>query len=101
VLVPFTGLAYSHVTDEYAPTSYVRTVSPIPLLVIHGDSDGIVDARFGRRLYALARPPKELWIVPGGLHVDALQREGGAYRERLLRFVEAAKAPSSGDAARR
>lgn len=90
VLVPFTGLAYTLVSDDYAPASYVAGVSPLPLLVIHGDHDDIVDVRFGRRLYAIARPPKELWIVPGGHHIDTLEREGGAYRERLLRFVETA-----------
>jgi fermentation-respiration switch protein FrsA (DUF1100 family) len=96
LLLPFTGLAYATVSDEYAPARYVATVSPIPLLVIHGDDDGIVDVRFGRILYALARPPKELWIIPGGHHVDAMRTAGAIYRERLLRFVEAAQAGSRG-----
>lgn len=96
ILFPLTGLAYATVSDEYAPARYVATVSPIPLLVIHGDDDPIVDVRFGRILYALAREPKELWIIPGGRHVDAMRTAGAIYRERLLRFVEAAQARTSG-----
>ena len=90
LLFPLTGLAYSAVSDEYAPARYVATIAPIPLLVIHGDDDPIVPLRFGRILYALAREPRTLWIIPGGRHVDAMQAAGGIYRERLLRFVEAA-----------
>jgi fermentation-respiration switch protein FrsA (DUF1100 family) len=98
ILFPFTGLAYATISDEYAPARYVATVSPIPLLVIHGDDDAIVDVRFGRILYALGRQPKELWIIPGGRHVDAMRTAGAIYRERLLRFVEASQAGSAGPA---
>lgn len=89
-LLPFAGLAYTLVSDELSPAPFVATVAPTPLLVVHGDADPVIDVRFGRALYALARHPKELWVIRGGGHVDAMRREGGRHRERLLAFVETA-----------
>ncbi len=88
ILFPFFGLAYTLVSDRYAPAPCVAAISPVPLLIIHGDEDPIVDVRFGRVLYELARDPKELWIVPGGGHIDALTVDGGAYRQRLLAYLD-------------
>jgi uncharacterized protein len=67
---------------------------PMPLLLIHGERDPVVDVSHGRRLYEAARGPRELWIVPGGGHVDAFKQP--ANRERLLRYFETlASLPSS------
>jgi uncharacterized protein len=67
---------------------------PMPLLLIHGERDPVVDVSHGRRLYQAARGPRELWIVPGGGHVDAFKHP--ANRERLLRYFETlASLPSS------
>ena len=41
-----------------------------PLLVLHGDMDGIVPVRFGERLFALANEPKQMVHFPLGGHVD-------------------------------
>jgi fermentation-respiration switch protein FrsA (DUF1100 family) len=40
-----------------------------PLLIVHGDRDSVVPIRFGRRLYALANPPKTFLEVPGAEHL--------------------------------
>jgi fermentation-respiration switch protein FrsA (DUF1100 family) len=86
VLFPFTGFAYPLVSDAYSPSGTIERVSPIPLLVIHGDHDSVLDADFGRAIFAQAREPKELWIVPYGGHVDAMRRRD--YRRRLLAYLE-------------
>lgn len=46
-----------------------------PLLVLHGDRDGIVPIALGERLFAAAPEPKRFVRLPGGDHVSNL--EGG------------------------
>jgi fermentation-respiration switch protein FrsA (DUF1100 family) len=41
-----------------------------PLLVLHGEMDGIVPVRFGERLFALANEPKQMVRFPSGGHVN-------------------------------
>ncbi|MGA9031180.1 MAG: alpha/beta fold hydrolase [Sulfuricaulis sp.] len=73
------------VSDAYSPSDAVAGVSPIPLLVIHGDHDAIVPLHHGQRLYELAREPKQLWVVPGGGHIQAFQYQ--TYRDRFVAYL--------------
>jgi hypothetical protein len=73
------------VSDEYNPSEAVARISPIPLLVIHGDRDSIVPVHHGQRLFELAREPKQLWIVPGGGHIQAFQWQ--SYRDRFVAWL--------------
>jgi hypothetical protein len=41
-----------------------------PLLVLHGETDGIIPIRFGERLFALANEPKQMVRFPSGGHVN-------------------------------
>ena len=52
-----------------------------PLLLIHGDGDATVPCAVSRRIFAAARAPKRLVLVPGASH-GFLER-----REWLSRFV--------------
>jgi fermentation-respiration switch protein FrsA (DUF1100 family) len=60
-------------------------ISPIPLLVIHGDQDPIVPAHHGQRLFELAREPKQIWIVPDGGHIQAFRKS--EYRDRFVAWL--------------
>ena len=73
------------VSDEYSPSEAVAGVSPIPLLVIHGDHDPIVPLHHGQQLYDLAREPKQLWVIPGGGHIQAFQSQ--IYRDRFVDYL--------------
>jgi fermentation-respiration switch protein FrsA (DUF1100 family) len=73
------------VSDAYSPSATVAGISPIPLLIIHGDRDSIVPLHNGQQLYDLAREPKQLWIVPGGGHIQAFQSQ--TYRDRFVAFL--------------
>lgn len=86
LLFPLTGFAYATLSDDHAPAPAIPRVSPTPLLVIHGENDPVVPAVFGQVIYNLAQAPRELWIVLGGRHIDAMRRP--EYREKLLAFVE-------------
>jgi pimeloyl-ACP methyl ester carboxylesterase len=63
-------------------------LSPRPLLMIHGKSDTYIKPDMARRLFDLARAPKEFWLVESAKHNQALQVAGDEYRQRVLRFFE-------------
>jgi fermentation-respiration switch protein FrsA (DUF1100 family) len=46
-------------------------ISPIPLLVVHGDQDPYFPVDHGQRLYDAALEPKELWIEPSFGHAES------------------------------
>lgn len=75
------------ISDAYHPGRAVEQLSDIPVLLIHGDQDNIVGPQHSERLYSQAAGAKELWIVPGGVHINAFSRE--AYRERLVNYLNA------------
>jgi fermentation-respiration switch protein FrsA (DUF1100 family) len=59
----------------------------VPLLIIHGADDEIIPVDMSRRLFAAARDPKELYIIPGAHHNDTYVMGGMAYFERLKKFI--------------
>ncbi len=73
------------VSDEYSPSKAVAGVSPIPLLIIHGDRDIIVPLHHAQKLYDLAREPKQLWVVPGAGHIQTFQSQ--IYRDRFVAYL--------------
>ena len=51
----------------------------VPLLLIHGDRDGVLPVRMTRQLYARAVAPKMLLVIRGGGHCDSFKADGTAY----------------------
>lgn len=80
----FQWLPVLTVDNDYSPQASVRSLSPIPLLLIHGDKDAIVPPDHSLRLYEQAAEPKELWIVPGAGHIQATRQP--SVRDRLADF---------------
>lgn len=75
------------ISDRYSPLQVIHKVSPIPVLIIHGDADEVVPYHHAERLLRAAGLPKTLWTVPGGHHADALTRYGATYQLRLIQFL--------------
>ena len=75
------------VSDELAPKDYVSKISPIPLLIVHGDRDEVVPVAEGRMLFENARQPKTFFEVETGRHGDSLSRNDGAYRRKVLAWL--------------
>ena len=73
------------VSDRWSAIDVVDRISPIPLLLIHGQRDTIVDASHSQRLFDAAHEPRTLWLNPEGRHIDAMRGEAG--RTRLLEFL--------------
>ena len=82
---PFQWLPALTVDNDYSPLASVGTVSPLPLLLIHGERDAIVPAHHSKRLYDAAAEPKELWLLPEAGHIQSVRDP--ALRRRLSKFV--------------
>jgi fermentation-respiration switch protein FrsA (DUF1100 family) len=75
------------VTDELAPKDYVAKLSPVPLLIVHGEKDELVPISEGRALFEAAHEPKTFFAVKSGHHGDSLSRDNGAFRKRMLTWL--------------
>jgi fermentation-respiration switch protein FrsA (DUF1100 family) len=73
------------VDNDYSPQASVAALSPIPLLLIHGDRDGIVPVGHSQRLYEGAAEPKEIWVLPGVGHIQSMKTR--TIREKLAAFL--------------
>jgi len=73
------------VSDSYSPIRWIRKVSCVPVLIIHGDKDPVVPLHHGQMLYDAALDPKEFWetTVPG--HVMSFADAG--VREKLVQYL--------------
>lgn len=76
------------VTDEWAPKDSVQNISPVPLLIVHGTKDEVVPVAQGRLLFKTAREPKTMFEVKDGHHGDSLLCNQGAYRKKLLAWLD-------------
>jgi fermentation-respiration switch protein FrsA (DUF1100 family) len=83
-------LGASLVTDELAPKDFVKKLSPVPLLVVHGSNDEVVPVSQGRQLFEAAGQPKTLFEVKSGRHGTALSNDEGAYRRKMIAWLDAA-----------
>lgn len=72
-------------SDRYSPEPRIGDISPLPLLLMHGDADAIIPPHHGERLYEAAQDPRELWLVPGADHIQALADP--AHRARLVEWM--------------
>lgn len=64
----------------------IARLSPRPLLMIHGQSDGYIAPSIARGLFDLAREPKEFWLVSGAKHNRCREVAADAYRDRVMNF---------------
>ncbi|MBS1372316.1 MAG: alpha/beta hydrolase [Lentisphaeria bacterium] len=58
----------------------------MPLLIIHGTSDGIIPYSHGRKLFEAAKEPKKLHTAEGAGHNNILMKEGERYWQALAAF---------------
>lgn len=73
------------ISDRYAAIDVVADISPIPLLLLHGERDNVIDASHSQRLFDAAGEPKALWPIPEGGHIDSMHRE--SLRAQLLEYL--------------
>jgi dipeptidyl aminopeptidase/acylaminoacyl peptidase len=74
--------------DNISPVSVIAQIAPAPVLIIAGEGDQLIPADNGRKLFAAAGEPKELWIIPGADHGGTLAAAGNEYEKRVGEFFD-------------
>lgn len=69
--------------NKFSPVAVVKNIAPIPLLIIHGTNDSVVDYKHAKKLYKEAAEPKTLWTINAGQHTEALGRYRNEYAPKL------------------
>lgn len=87
-----TPLSHLLIGNDLSPDAVVANIAPTPLLIIHGTADPVVPCSHGKRLFELAREPKQFWTVEGGDHTEAFADHGSVYCKRLVAFFDEALA---------
>jgi len=77
--------------DDVAPLRHMQEL-PCPVFVLGAENDRDTLAESTRVLFAAAREPKQLWIVPGAGHVDLYGFAKQEYAKRILAFIDSAQA---------
>ena len=72
--------------DRFRNARYIGDIRR-PVLVIHGTLDRVVPPAHGRRLFALAREPKQSLWVDGAGHNDLVHIAGESYAAALIKFA--------------
>ncbi len=72
------------------PIRWVSRIAPRPLLIMHAGSDTDAPVHNAHRLFAAAREPKELWIVPNAFHRRIEEVARDEYRRRVIDFFDRA-----------
>ncbi len=68
----------------------LSTLSPRPVLIIHGIDDSQLPVEHARRMYQAAQEPKELWLVEHLGHASPEVKYPAEYRRRVIGFFEQA-----------
>ncbi len=79
------------VRDKYDSLAKIGRIG-VPLLVVHGERDGLIPVSIGEELFAAAPEPKTIKIVPGACHNELYAHGAAAH---VLAFLAATfSAPS-------
>ncbi|MCP5290946.1 MAG: alpha/beta fold hydrolase [Nitrosomonas sp.] len=78
----FTGVPI----DALNPVTHISNLNA-PVLLISGTHDHHTTVRETEQLFAAAREPKELWIVPGAGHFNMHDYAGRAYEREVSEFL--------------
>ena len=74
---------------EVSPEKSVSSRA-FPVLLICDEKDVVLPCRHSQMIYAAARGPTQLWVVPGAFHTAALGYQPEEFRRRVLAFFAAA-----------
>ena len=74
--------------EDIVPKDHIASISPRPVLLIHGLADSKVSPGNSQTLYDAAQEPKELWLIPGGSHTCGLRENPEEYSRRIVAFFD-------------
>lgn len=73
--------------EQVSPIKAVRS-SELPVLFIHGTADRYVPTRMSEQMYQVKSGPKELVLIPGAVHANALETDPKRYFEVVQAFID-------------
>lgn len=73
--------------DDISPVSRIGEISPRGVMIIGGGADEQMPSSDAMQLFAAAKEPKELWLIPGAVHGGAVYMSGDEYLKRVLKFL--------------
>ena len=73
--------------SELDPINQISELNA-PLLLIAGSADQHTKVAETERLFAAAKQPKEVWIVPGAGHFNMHSYAGREYEDRVIDFLD-------------
>ncbi len=83
-------LSWVLIGNEASPGPVIGRLAPVPVMILHSETDPIVPAEHGRRLYEAAGEPKIFCRLPGAGHAAALGPQRDVMRPVILMFIEQA-----------
>jgi pimeloyl-ACP methyl ester carboxylesterase len=83
-----TALHLGRPMKAFDPVEVVNQIAPRPLFLLHGVEDDVIPVRSAHLLYHRAGQPKELWLIEGQKHCQALENLYEPYKQRLVGFFE-------------
>jgi len=72
--------------DRFNPVEAAPKIAPRPLFVIGGEFDQLMTPEDVRKVFAAAREPKQLWMVPEAWHAKCREAAGMEYDTRVVGF---------------
>lgn len=79
-------LLYAYSLHAVRPIDKVKRIAPRPILIIHGEKDGLIPLSSAQQIYAYACEPKSFWMVQGADHCGAYFADRKAYMEKVTAF---------------
>ncbi len=88
IILPWAACAAGVRVDQIRPIDDVATIAPRPILFIHGQQDTTISYNNSERLYAAAKEPKVLYLVPNADHFDILSAAPATFEQEIVRFLD-------------
>jgi fermentation-respiration switch protein FrsA (DUF1100 family) len=73
---------------QVRPMDAIASLSPRPVLLVHGARDELVPVSNAYALYAAAREPKEIYVIADAEHLGLAQVEPEEYERRVIGFLD-------------
>lgn len=72
--------------DRSSPIRFIGKIAPRPIFLIGGSEDTLMPEVDIRALFAKAKKPKQLWMVPGAAHAQCHKTAEKEYETRVIEF---------------
>uniref|UniRef100_A0A7S4JME9 Peptidase S9 prolyl oligopeptidase catalytic domain-containing protein n=1 Tax=Paramoeba aestuarina TaxID=180227 RepID=A0A7S4JME9_9EUKA len=79
----------SNIPSKYCQALHVvHSISPRPILLMHGTGDAVVPYHHSEVLFQRANEPKELWLAPDAFHCGLYDMFPQEFKDRVLSFIK-------------